>query len=938
MSTILHLLAVGLFQVLVTISMYLIDKRTSFGRLNHTLKQIIFGIVFGGLAVLSTEFGVDIGGAVINVRDAAPLCAGLIFGAPAGIISGVIGGVERWFAVLWGAGEYTRLACTIATVFAGLLGAVVRKFMLNDKKPSWLYGLAVGLVAEVLHMLMVFLTNMSDVHTAFTVVAQCALPMILVNGISVMLSVLAVTKLGKEKVFATKSTKKISQTFQRWLLICVLIAFALTCTFTFILQNRLSLSDSEKLMRLNIQDVYSDIQDASDKALLNITNDIADSISRMENVDSDDLSLLKEEFNVSEINLVGTDGVIFATTQHLFMHYNMGDGDQSAAFLPLLSGEKEIVQSYQQTSFDSSIYRKYAGVSLPEGGFVQVGYDSAQFKSDIDSHVTGATRNRHIGETGAMIITDENRLIVSDRNNYEGKHLSETGLYLNTEDIPKNTIFTADVYGQPSYCMYATSEGYYIIAALPKTEVLFSRDVSVYITVFIEILVFAVLFGLIYFLVKRVVVDNLQKVNSALSRITDGNLNVTVDVRSNEEFASLSDDINQTVDTLKQYIDEAAARIDKELEFARDIQHSALPSVFPPYPNRKDFDIYADMITAKEVGGDFYDFYFINENTLTFLIADVSGKGIPAAMFMMTSKTLLKSLAETGRSVSDVLTEANTKLCENNDAGMFVTVWMGILDLNTGIIKFANAGHNPPLIKKNNGQFEYLKVRPGLVLAGMDGIKYRENEVKLEPGDEIFLYTDGVTEATDSNNTLYGEERLVKTLNSFVNEDLSDLLKHVKLSIDEFVGEAVQFDDITMLSIRINHIENGDHIALAPTNSSIKSASEFVEKWTERETIPQKYAGKLMVALDEIYSNIVYYSKATKAEITLGKNDESVTLTFKDNGTAYNPLNEKAPDITKPADERDIGGLGLLMVRKLMSDIKYEYIDGFNILTLTLNI
>jgi len=261
------------------------------------------------------------------------------------------------------------------------------------------------------------------------------------------------------------------------------------------------------------------------------------------------------------------------------------------------------------------------------------------------------------------------------------------------------------------------------------------------------------------------------------------------------------------VDTLKKYIADAEARIDAELAFAKAIQHSALPSVFPPYPNHREFEIHATMHTAKEVGGDFYDFYFIDEENLAFLIADVSGKGIPAAMFMMQSKTILKSLAESGMSVEQVFTHANEKLCEGNDANMFVTAWMGVLNTRTGKVLFSNAGHNPPLVKHADGSFEYLKSRAGFILAGMEGIRYRKNELQLDPGDVIYLYTDGVTEATDLDNQLYGEERLQAVLEKHKNETPQLICDLVKTDVDTFVGEAPQFDDITMLTLRYNGTE-----------------------------------------------------------------------------------------------------------------------------------
>ena len=805
MTVFLQLIATAALPILASVILYILDKKTAFGRIKYLPKQIIFGVAFGALAVCANEFGVDIGGAIINVRDSAPICAGLIFGSPAGVIAGVIGGVERWFAVLWGAGEYTRLACSVSTVLAGVLAAALRKYMFDDKKPAWYYGLAIGMITEVIHMLMIFLTNMYDVHVAFSFVKLCSLPMVALNSVSVMLSVLLISLIGNPKRKDRHELKNISQTFQRWLLVCVVVGFLSTTLFSWCLQTQLSESDAENLIKLNIEDVKQDIMDASDKNLLSITHTIAEEINNAGGMDSQGLKELGKKYDIAEIDIIDRHGVIIASTYDDFLYYNMKDGEQSAEFLVLLNGKTtEYVQSYQPTASKPDIWRKYAGVVLRQGGFVQVAYDAEHFQKDIDAQVIGATHNRHVGEGGSIIITDENLKIVSNRSDDEGQSLDTTGIHLDTDKISAGEKFTARVYGEASYCMYTVSEGYYIIAVMPLVEAVFSRDVSVYVTVFMEFVVFGMLFVIVYFLIKTLVVDNIGKVNESLSRITDGDLSVVVDVRSNSEFASLSDDINSTVVTLKRYIAEAAARIDKELEFAKAIQHSVLPSVFPPFPNKREFDIYALMDTAKEVGGDFYDFYFVGEDKLAFLIADVSGKGIPAAMFMMTSKTLIKSFAETGCDVNEVFTIANAKLCESNDAGMFVTSWMGVLDLKTGLVEYANAGHNPPLVRHKDGSFEYLKSRAGFVLAGMEGIRYRKNELQLSPGDEIFLYTDGVTEATDANNELYGEERLLRFMNTLNDLPASEVCGMVKADVDAFVGDAPQFDDITMVYLRYN--------------------------------------------------------------------------------------------------------------------------------------
>lgn len=584
----------------------------------------------------------------------------------------------------------------------------------------------------------------------------------------------------------------------------VVVALLVTTAFLWIFQTGIAEENAINLLKLNISDVREDIIDASDNNLLKLTRQIASDLNEADAITSEILAELAAQYDVTEINYIDEQGIIKASTYPDFLDYDMRSGEQSAEFMVLLSGADEYVQSYMPVSYDSSISRKYGGVVLADGGFVQVGYGAERFRQDIDEFVVGVTRNRHVGAGGAIIIVDENLNIVSDRLGNEGKNLDVTGIRIDKAEMAIGERFVSEVYGEACYCMYQATEGYTIVAFMPRSEAALSRNVAVGVTTVMQIVVFAALFIMIFLLVRRLVVDNIYKINSSLSCITEGKLDTVVDVRSHVEFDALSNDINSTVDTLKRYISDAAARIDAELAFAKAIQHSALPSVFPPYPNRTEFEIQATMHTAKEVGGDFYDFYFVDEDTLAFLVADVSGKGIPAAMFMMTSKTLLKSYAESGMSVEEVFTTANEKLCEGNDAGMFVTAWMGFLNIKTGNVIYANAGHNPPAVKHADGSFTYLKSRPGLVLAGMEGIRYRKNELQLEPGDVIYLYTDGVTEATDSGNNLYGEERLLGILNQNAGATPNAVCDAVKADVDAFAGEAPQFDDITMLTILYN--------------------------------------------------------------------------------------------------------------------------------------
>lgn len=246
------------------------------------------------------------------------------------------------------------------------------------------------------------------------------------------------------------------------------------------------------------------------------------------------------------------------------------------------------------------------------------------------------------------------------------------------------------------------------------------------------------------------------------------------------------------------------ARVDTELELARRIQTNMLPNIFPAFPNRPEVDIYATMDPAKEVGGDFYDFFLIDDDHIGVVMADVSGKGIPAALFMMIGKTLIKYQALQSMHTNEVLERVNEQLCENNAAGLFITAWLGVLELSTGILRASNAGHEYPVIKKSNGQYEIFKDKHGFVLAGMEGAKYKEYEIQLEPGDSIFVYTDGVTEATNADNKFFGVNRMIECLNHYTEKEQEKVLKGLRREIDDYAGHAAQFDDITMLGLKYN--------------------------------------------------------------------------------------------------------------------------------------
>ncbi|MEA4974009.1 MAG: SpoIIE family protein phosphatase [Candidatus Metalachnospira sp.] len=465
-------------------------------------------------------------------------------------------------------------------------------------------------------------------------------------------------------------------------------------------------------------------------------------------------------------------------------------------------------------------------------------------------------------------------------------------------------------------------------------------------TILIFVVSFAVIIIIVVILARRFAAQltkPLLSLRNDVGEISGGNLKYRAEIHDNDEIGDLAGSFNNMALSLEQYINDLTLvtaekeRIGAELDVAKHIQASMLPCIFPAFPERPELDIYATMTPAKEVGGDFYDFFLVDDDRLAMVMADVSGKGVPAALFMVIAKTLLKNVAQTGLSPKDVLEKVNNQLCVNNEAEMFVTVWLGILEISTGKLTCANAGHEYPVLKREGGDYELVKDKHGFVLAGMEGSRYKEYELQMEPGDKLFLYTDGVAEATDANNQLYGTERMLAALNRNRDVDCKTLLNCMQEEIDAFVGETPQFDDITMLSLDMMH-QNGPgmkKLKLNPTLESMEQITAFVEQELENGGIPMKIIVQMNIAVDEIFSNIARYSGANDVTVGVFVKEGHITLRFADNGRPYDPTEKPDPDTSLSAEERDIGGLGIFMVKKSMDTVEYEYHDGLNILTLT---
>ena len=703
MTVYLRLLQTALMPVAVSALFAWLMKSQRASRLPVSLQQLLLGLVFGAVSICGTVFGVDIGGAIANVRDAAPLCAGLLFGGPAGILAGLIGGAHRWiFAAT--AGMYSRTACTVSTMFAGFYAAFLRKVLFSGEDPEAPMGLATGVVMETLHMTVLFLTHLGeDALHAFEIVKICTIPMMACNGLAVFAATLAVRALRGE-ILRRGRLPSVSERIHKHLLLSILIAYVVTTTFVYLL--------------------------------------------------------------------------------------------------------------------------------------------------------------------------------------------------LSTNSTPE------------------------------------MRDDLTYVNSYMQLLVYAVLYVQIYLLIRRYVVRDLEKVNEGLALVERGELDTRIDVRGTQEMNYLSDRINSTVSAMNGLIEAEARRMDEELALARRIQASALPNRFPAFPSIPEIDLHARMRPAKQVGGDFYDYYPAGDGRVAFLVADVSGKGVPAALFMMKAKTLLKNFSDDNLPVNEILARANNALCEDNRADMFVTVWLGLLDTRSGVLEYASAGHNPPVLC-SGGKTEFLPGRPGFVLGGMEDMRYRLQTVTLRPGDRLFLYTDGVTEATNPADELYGNDRLLDSLSKLSAKFPQGLTAAMLEELDRFADTRDQFDDITMLCL--DYRGPALRRRYPAKAEAWDDALAFLEEQLEASSLSPKGQIQLKVALEELFVNVASYAYPSgegDIDLTLSLDERSVLATLQDSGRPFDPFSHADPDVTLPAEERGVGGLGIYMVKKTMDFFSYCYENGRNVTTI----
>ena len=736
-----------------------------------------------------------------------------------------------------------------------------------------------------------------------------------------------------------KMNERQTLTFQLRLRLLVLVAVSFIVAI-FVLwkgETMRSRRDVERLLEVNYRDVSRGFTDRADYQLVSIAREIANRLGSSGKLASEDVAALCAEEEIAEIYDVDTRGVVVGGSRLVGEKVH---GEQWSEFLALLQpdGPESMSQPDRPRTSDGKVF-KYAAVRFPDrSGYIEVGWSQERFLRYLRQRAYGYTRSWHIDERGYIIFVNAAGIITSHADmSIAGQSLEEaTGLA--RAAIPTGTVFRATLDGEPVFCYAGPVRNYLAILADPEADVFASRNRFMPRMATVQLVVFAALFAFVSRMLRKRVSGSVQRIGTALRHIAGGDLAGRADVRSCREFSELSDNINATVDALRSAAEERIRRVEQDLELGRTIQQAALPTEFP---DEEGWSLAASMVAAREVGGDFYDFFPLGETHRAFLVADVSGKGVTGALYMMNAKTLVKDalLADPERNPAAALARVNAELCANNPAQMFITAWVGVLDLETGRVAFANAGHNAPLVLRDGAAPEWLRGLSGIPLGCFSAAAYRPREVTLAPGDALFLYTDGVTEAMDPSGALFGDARLVAALAAAPSREPRALDDAVRVAVDAFAAGAPRADDLTLLAIRYLRAPER-HLKTFPCNPDATAATAaFLEEILDAAECPPRPKAQLMVALDEIVSNVVRCSKATglAIEVHLLRDPRGAAVSVSDDGTPFDPLAVPPPDTSLPAADRPIGGLGLLLVRKTMDAVSYKRAHGCNIFTFRKN-
>ena len=671
---------------------------------------------------------------------------------------------------------------------------------------------------------------------------------------------------------------------------------------------------TEALLKYSILDLRDTVAGAIDTMLNHVAVSAVRKFDKARAYSTEEVSAVAVFLDVDELNIVDRNGLIIASNDPGNIGVDMAVKDETRPFLQLTNGTDLVLsQPFRRNAYGES-RRKYLGVSFPGGdGYVQVGLDEARMSKMLPRLLGFIFDQWLVGEKGCFLCADmeTDRLISNpSRHRDVAKTLSETGFDASSapgekdgklptvEGLESSVTFVQHLFGEKSYCRNYVFAGHRLVSVVPHQEFYEARDVFV---VVMAVLLALVIGGFAFSLVR----------------------------------------ISSDSDRIKSFYAAEDARRAKDMAIAKAIQTSALPAPLAANPY---FHLSASMEPAREIGGDFYDFFLLNPTHLAFLVADVSGKGVTAALYMMTAKTLLKDAFLAVRDPAEAFAKVNDELCKNNSANMFLTAWGGVLDLESGIVTYANAGHNSPVKVQSGGgggcKVDFVTEKSGPVLAFLDGAKYKSRTLQLQPGEALFLYTDGVTEALDGKGELFGEARLLDAIGAVSKPGAKMLCNVARMAVAAFSEGVPQADDITVLAVQYISRPKRYGRSFPPRQEGVSAASEFLDECIGKVEDGGDAGFKaalpaLHVILDEICSNIVRHSGASGfvVDIELFADPRSVKLTFIDDGKPYDPVSHADPDTSLPAEKRPIGGLGIMMVRKMSDSMGYERSHDRNFLT-----
>lgn len=739
---------------------------------------------------------------------------------------------------------------------------------------------------------------------------------------------------------------------QKWLLLFFLISFCGTSVLTYVVQTKLAERTAILTIKTRINYLRYQI-DAHESSVASLTRKIKEilkekAINLASNLksnpvlakDIDFLNTWKKDNNLEELEIISpeaSENFILSASESSAPLQNYSD---------LFSQGNAFLTEEPCANKDSSELNAFARWGK-NNRFVRLAFSCDKyedFMEDLSIEKLSANLKLDNYGTGTLIIARNGKLISNGNPLFSNQDILKSGILQQMyKNDPLHRVWDKKIgtyrtliKGEKAFFYYEPYRNYMFLAIYPEKSLYRNRNKVLLFNNAFLLTLFLIVYLLMAVVLDRMVISGIKKINASLKKITQGDLDEKINVTTNEEFISLSDSINSMVEGLQKAHRESLKRLNSELRLAYEIQTSLQPTVFPAFPQQNNIDLYALSRPAKEVSGDFYDFFLLDgdPSRLAFIIADVSGKGIPAALFVMTTRALLKNLTNMGYSPAETFTRINRHLHEDNKINMFVTAFMGIFNMNDGKLTYVNAGHMPPYLCRADGQFQELKVDPDFVLGALDHT-FRQHEIRLNYNDTLFLYTDGITEAESQSGEFFTQKRLEEALNEHKSDSLKNIFSAVENAVKEFETNNEQSDDFTMFGLR--YLKN--RIYLPAKADQVDTVLNFISDMlgsTKSDQIPN-----ILVAVEEIFTNIVRYAYPAKknggfAEIScsIGGDPAFITITFSDSGIPFNPLDRPDPDITVPLMQREPGKMGIFMVKQMMDSVTYERRNTQNILTI----